>query len=291
MNKPYLSVIVPTFNRADKLNLCLSALERQNLAHEAFEVIVVNDGSTDSTEKLLKEWSEKWDRLRYIFQKNSGQGVARNNAIKEASGEIILFIGDDIYAREDFLLQHVQFHQENPQNNKACLGLTEWYPNEPITPFMHWLTNGGPQFAYQKLKENQPASFWFFYTSNLSLKKMLLEKNKFDTDFKSYGWEDIELGYRLIKQGLQLIYKSKALAYHDHFTDESSLKKRMFSVGKSAHLFQKKQPEVPVIPHGFKKSLLFIISRTPFLFISKPFKRIHWTLLSKRYFLDGISGI
>ncbi len=289
MLKPYITVIIPTFNRADKLQLCLESLQNQSLQDEAYEVIVVDDGSNDSTPKLLKKWTAQWPRLRALHQKNAGQGSARNNALKVASGQIILFIGDDIYASHNFLLEHAHFHQENPSENFACLGLTEWYGE--VTPFMEWLTNGGPQFAYHHLDSGKPARFWYFYTSNLSIKKSKLGPQPFDSDFRAYGWEDIELGFRLEKMGLELIYTPQALAYHDHFTEESSLKKRMHCVGKTAVLFQKKQPELNVLPTGFKKLILKTITLWPFLQLSIPFKRIHWYLLSKRYFLQGIESI
>lgn len=288
---PFLSIIIPTYNRADKLEKCLSALRAQNLAGESFEVIVVDDGSTDSTPQLLKKWAGKWSNLKYLHQKNAGQGNARNKALKEASGQVVLFIGDDIYPQEGFLEKHVDFHQEHPEKGYACLGLTEWDPTQEITPFMKWLTHGGPQFAYHKLQAEEEASFWYFYTSNISLKKEMLLKDSFDPDFKAYGWEDIELGYRLAQKGLKLIYKPEALAYHDHFMEEASLKKRMLGVGETARLFQKKQPGVTVIPKGLKKAILRIVSSWPFIALSFPFKRLHWYLLSKRYFLQGMRGL
>lgn len=291
MNRVYLSIIIPTFNRAKELEQCLNFLYEQELAQESFEVIVVNDGSTDSTKEHLSSWEKKWRNLHSFHQKNAGQGSARNRGIREAKGDVILFIGDDIYASKNFLFEHVRFHQENPELNKACLGLTEWYPKKIVTPFMEWLTSGGPQFAYHRLKAGEVAPFWFFYTSNLSLKKSLLGSHTFDTDFKSYGWEDIELGYRLEQEGLKLIYKPEALAYHDHYADEASLKKRMVSVGKSALVFQKKHPQIPITPRGLKRIILLCATKAPFLWLSKPFQRLHWTLLSKRYFLDGLRSI
>lgn len=288
---PFLSIIIPTYNRADKLEKCLRALRAQSLASESFEVLVVDDGSTDSTPQLLKKWAGKWKNLKYLHQKNAGQGNARNKALKEARGQVVLFIGDDIYPQEGFLAKHVEFHQEHPEKEYACLGLTEWDPTQEITPFMEWLTHGGPQFAYHKLQAEEEASFWYFYTSNISLKKELLLKDSFDPDFKAYGWEDIELGYRLTQKGLKLIYKPEALAYHDHFMEEASLKKRMFGVGETARLFQKKQPAVAVMPKSLKKTILRIVSSWPFIALSFPFKRLHWYLLSKRYFLQGIRGL
>ncbi|MFA6024671.1 MAG: glycosyltransferase family 2 protein [Candidatus Gracilibacteria bacterium] len=295
---PFLSVIIPTYNRAEKLEKCLHALREQSLASESFEVLVVDDGSTDSTPKVLERWAKDWNNIKHLHQENAGQGNARNKALRQAQGQVILFIGDDIYGSPDFLLKHTEFHREHPEKEFACLGLTEWDPSQEITPFMEWLTHGGPQFAYHHLKPMEEVSFWYFYTSNISIKKDLLEKESFDPDFKVYGWEDIELGYRLSQRGMKLMYKPEALAHHDHFMSEDSLKDRAFKIGKSAVLFQKKQPAVPVLPSGLKKSVLTVLSSKPILALSfllktifPPLKKMHWFLINKHYFLQGIRSI
>ncbi len=289
--KPYLSVLIPTYNRAQKLDRTLAYLHDQSLSSDSYEIIVVDDGSTDETERVLKKWANQSSLVQVLKQKNSGQGVARNKALKRASGEIILFIGDDIYATPDFLLTHVQFHQDHPEENKACLGLTEW--EAPTTPFMQWLTHGGPQFAYDQLNPQREASFWFFYTSNLSLKRSLLQKETFDEDFKAYGWEDIELGYRLMKKhDLKMIYTPQALATHDHPMEEKDLERKMKSIGKTALVFQKKHPEVRVLPQGIKLFIFRVLSLPPLLWIFKFLsKRFYWYASSKRYFLQGLGSL
>lgn len=300
MNRPYLSVIIPTYNRREQLENCLNALQNQSLAQDSFEVIVVNDGSTDSTRHYLDNLVASWSQLRVLHQDNSGQGIARNRAIQLASGQIILFIGDDIYATDDFLAKHVEFHQDNPEKKYSCLGLTQWDQNQEITPYMHWLTHGGPQFAYHKLNDGEEASFWFFYTSNISLKKELLDKNQFDTDFKGYGWEDIELAYRLTKhEDLIIIFNKNALAYHDHPMNESSLRKRMMGIGSNAKIFQNKHPEIAVRPKGLKNFALHVIGSFPVVFSLQILKTLipplarkaYWYSLSKRYFLKGVKSV
>lgn len=299
MKKPQLSIIIPTFNRAKELNLCLQALETQTLDKKEFEIIVVNDGSTDITSDVLKQWKKRLPNLKSFFQKNAGQGKARNMAFKKAAGKIIVFIGDDIYGSPHFLDEHLKFHKKNPKPQFAALGLTEWYRGKKINAYMRWLEKGGPQFAFYKLKSGKKASFWFFYTSNISLKKEFLEKEKilFDTDFKKYGWEDIELGYRLEKNhGLKLIFHPAAIAAHDHWMDARSLEGKMSSIAKNAPIFQKKHPELKLTPRGPKLHLMRFLSSFPFRFISKltsfvlPIygKRIHWKILSKHYFLKTL---
>lgn len=297
MNAPYLSVIIPTYNRAEKLEKCLEALKNQSLALGSFEVIIVNDGSTDETSAILKKWVEAWPILRVLSEQNSGQGIARNKALKLAQGQVVLFIGDDIYPQKNFLEEHARFHQNHPEKEYACLGLTEWDPSQEITSYMVWLTEGGPQFAYHDLKPGREASFWYFYTSNISLKREFLEP--FDEDFKTYGFEDIELGYRLAKKGMKLIFLPEALTFHEHPMSEQTLRGKMLAIGKSAVLFQKKHPEVAVIPRGLKKVVLYSISRFPIialLWLLKKifpftFERHYWYVLSKRYFFEGVRRV
>ncbi len=296
---PFLSVIIPTFNRAQNLNETLKRLHQQSLNQEAYEIWVVNDGSTDETQKVLEEWGRHSSILHAVHQANTGQRMARNHALKKAKGRVVLFMGDDIYATETFLEEHVRFHEDRPDSEWACLGLTEWAGSAPVTPYMHWLTHGGPQFAYPLLKEGQFATFWFFYTSNLSLKKSMLEREQFDESFRGYGWEDIELGYRLQKQGLKLIYQPKALAHHDHPMQEDSLRGKMMAIGKNARVFQKKHPEISVLPTGIKKKLIQVAVSLPILEPLRVLKKIsptlfaraYWTLASKRYFLEGTKQI
>lgn len=293
MEKIQISVIIPTFNRIDKLLTCLSYLSKQNISKNIFEIIIVDDGSTDETLKKLKIL--RYKNLKLFSQKNAGQGKARNLGIKKAKGKIIIFIGDDIYPSKNFLKEHLDFHAKYSQKNLACLGFTDWYPKIKNNLFMKWLVSGGPQFAYYKLKHNKEASFWFFYTSNISIKKSLLKKNIFDPDFTSYGWEDIELAYRLKQdENLKIIFNKKALAYHDHIIEESSLENRMTSVGKSLNIFQKKHIELKLLPRGIKRIILALISSNFVLRILKSlpgnfFKRLFWYSLSKKYFLKGIS--
>lgn len=296
--KPYLSIVIPTYNRADKLDRALLNLFNQEVAHESYEVIVVDDGSMDGTDAVLNDWKNRWSQLQVLHQKNSGQATARNRGINAAEGQVILLGQDDIYASPGFLKAHIDFHQSYPDSNMGCLGLTEWWPGTEVTPFMEWLTDGGPQFAYPSLLPNESVSHWYFYTSNLSLKAECFKENPFDEDFSGYGWEDIELGYRLMNAGLELIYQPQALAWHDHFMEASDLKKRMNSVGKGALLLEEKCPGIGVVPQGFKLFLLNLIGHpfsTEFLALLSPFsgffKRIHWWALTKRYFLEGLRSV
>lgn len=304
-----VTVIIPTYNRAEILKESLERLTAQDFIKSEYEIIVVNDGSTDDTKKVVEKAVKVADKdgleIHYLEQKNQGQGIARNYALRYAKGKVILFGQDDILVKPDFIKQHIDFHRKYRGENEAVVGFIAWDPRLEINSFMDWMTNGssvlgkfgGHQFAFEKLEGKTQADYRFFYTSNLSLKKSLLKKHPFDTRFSSYGWEDIELGYRLTKKaGLKLYYNPKAIGYHYHPMDESSLKKRMQLVGKSAHLIHKKYPELGRVPSKLKKTIFWLLSNSLSLFILKKvrdwshdrFHTLYFYALSKKYFLEGL---
>lgn len=301
-----ISIVIPTHNRAEILNESLKRIFSNNFPKNKYEVIVIDDGSTDNTKKVCLKW-QKSENLTYIHQKKAGQGVARNKGIEQAKGKIIIFGQDDIFATKTFLEEHYKIHQKYPSKNYACLGLILWDPEINISELMNWSTNGssifkkfgGHQFAFEKLEDGKPANFNFFYTSNLSLKKEIFEKNLFDPWFDGYGWEDIELGYRLEKEeNLKLIYNSSALAYHHHEISFEDFKKRMFQIGKSVHLLEGKHPELQKIPKGKKRIIFNIIGSKLFILVLKTVNQLfknklnplYFYCLSKRYFMKGLNS-
>lgn len=292
------SFVIPTYNRSYVLPKCIEALLDQNFVKSEFEIIVIDDGSTDDTEEVVKGFmKDSKVEIKYFKQENGGQGVARNFGVREARGKIIIFIGDDIICTPEFLHEHVRFHNKFRKENEAMLGLVLWHPDICVTSLMAFLTNGssvlgrfgGHQFAYEKLQGKNMADYNFFYTSNISLKRTLLLKHSFDPVFSKYGWEDIELGYRLQKEeGLKLYYSNRAVAYHLHEISEKDFKNRMIMIGKSAKIIDQKYPELRKVP-SFWKKIAFKGLASPvlrmFLRKNSPF---YYYVLSKKYFLEGL---
>jgi len=233
-----IGVIIPTYNRAEVLLSCLHHLERQTTKN--FEVIVVDDGSTDFTPRLLKEYQQRTPlHLQCIRQENGGPARARNVAIAELRAPICLMIGDDILATPELVSRHLELHQQRPALPVAAVGLTRWSDSgQAVTAFMRWLEEGGVQFAYNDLLRGVLPSWRHFYTSNLSLKTRFLRNNPFNESFTMAATEDIELGYRLEQQGgLEVVFIPEALADHLHPTSFRQACRRMFNVGISMRLF------------------------------------------------------
>lgn len=242
---PYpIGVIIPTYNRIDDLLVCLRHLETQTWKN--FEVLIVDDGSTDNTRQEIERYrSTSTFPLRYLHQTNSGPATARNLAVAHLNSEICILIGDDIFPTPEFVATHLRFHQNHPQLTAVAVGLTRWsQQGQIVTPFMRWLDSDGVQFAYGELLQGTAPSWKHFYTSNLSLKSAYLRENKFHEGFRKAAMEDIELGYRLAaKHDLRMFFLPDAVAHHLHPTTFARACRRMIDVGDAAYLFGELWPE------------------------------------------------
>ena len=232
------SVVIPTYNRVDMLVRVLDALDAQRAA-PPFEVIVINDGSTDDTDRIVAQRKG----IVYRTQPNGGPGRARNHGVSLASGRFVIFIGDDTVPEPDFVAEHARVHADGDPL-MACLGYTGWPRGERVTAFMDYINDYGLQFGYRLIEDGAVVPFNFFYTSNISIDRQLLAEHPFDTTFPAAAWEDIELAYRLDKLGLKIRYNAKAVTRHYHPMSVDSFARRQYTVGKSGAIFYGKHPEL-----------------------------------------------
>ena len=243
MEEPEVSVIVPTYNRLEVLAEVLEAIENQ-VGAPSFELVVVDDGSTDGTYEWLqgRHFSVP---VQCVRQQNSGPAIARNRGVAISQGTLVAFLGDDTVPETDWLSRHVGAHRSRPgQEALAVIGYTHWHERMRVTAFLEYINEHGLQFGYSLIDDAEHVPFNFLYTSNLSMPRALLVQEPFSTDFPYAAWEDIELGYRLEKAGMRLVYESRARVAHDHPTDLSRFADRQEKAGYSAVVFYRLQPEL-----------------------------------------------
>jgi glycosyltransferase involved in cell wall biosynthesis len=210
---PLISVAIPTRNRADLLEACLSSLVDQTLSPELFEVVVVDDGSTDSTAEVCERLSEVLP-LTYQRLARSGIAAAKNAGLFASRGWIVLFFDDDDIAHAELLRAHVEAHRQWSDPRIAILGYTTWHPSLKVTPVMRYATEIGQNlFSYPSLEPGRELDFTHFWGGRASAKRgFLLEHGAFNQDF-TFGYEDIELGFRLSSHGFAVVYSQQALSY------------------------------------------------------------------------------
>lgn len=218
---------------------CLAALEQQSLAKERFEVIVIDDGSTDGTERLCQGLSMSFP-LVYLRQHNAGAGAARKLGSEVARGKYLLLFNDDTIATPELLAEHLRAqHEFSP---KRCTVLGDYrYPTEAgkraLTSF---LATRPFLFPQVNMKAGFYRESWYFIASNLSIRReAVLGVGSFDPQFRVA--EDTELGARLEQDGYRTRYHPKALAWHDHlmFTTADLIKRARAYAPADLLLFKK----------------------------------------------------
>jgi GT2 family glycosyltransferase/glycosyltransferase involved in cell wall biosynthesis len=241
-----ISVIVPTYNRADALDRCLSAYQEQSLPQKQWEIIVVDDGSTYDMRGLLERHASQLPIRFESNGRNRGPARARNRGIEFSAAEIVLFTGDDIIPEPDFLAEHLRAHERHPQEAIGILGHTGWHRDIEVTPLMEYMTHdGGQQFNYDMLAPNRFAPFADFYTSNVSVKRSLIiaHEEMFSNQFPCAAFEDTEFALRLARKGFRLWYHPHARAGHFHpMTDRQALE-RQYRVGRMLVTYSLLHPE------------------------------------------------
>ena len=243
MGETVISILMPCYNRSYDLLRVLRAYDCQT-TNAPFEIIAVDDASQDDTFDVLMGYQPSHYVLRPLrMERNRGQGFARNRIIPLVESPLVLFTGDDILPREDFLERHLQAHAYFPEKTAAVLGNISWPRDIPVNTLMEHIDGiGAEQFSYYYLKNGQTYDYRHFYTSNISLKTELLYSvdHWFDPDFTMYGFEDVELGYRLAQNGMKIYYISSAVAYHYHYHSIWSFSERQYKVGLMAHVLTRK---------------------------------------------------
>ena len=249
-----ISIVIGTHNQKHVLKKTLESLFHQTLSPELYEIQLIDSSSIDGTDKMVEELKPTC-RFDYMRVENKGKAAARNTGIKQARGEIILLTDADMIAEPKLLEEHLLAHEK--RNNASFEGLTI---NPDGKPYIKtWLWPG------KKLK------WTYFLTGNLSIrKKTIIEAGLFDENFKGYGWEDIELGYRLRQMKVPLHYLPSAANHHHHVVSREGMLERKFETGRSAALFYKKHPNFEIqmfigmnpvamgIYHFFKKYPSFL---------------------------------
>ena len=232
-----ISVVIPTYNRREILGKCLEYLFKQTYPKDKYEIVVIDDGSTDATEEMVKSLRPPC-QLRLLHQEpgKKGPACANNLGIKNAKGAYILFINSDVYVKQDFIAEHMQSHH-------LYRSIIVQGPSINTTDFDNPFQQTKGYSGYSSIQMG------YFITWNVSIKKELLFKaGLFDEDFRPYSWEDIEFGYRLKRLGIKQKFNKKALGYHYRppFTLEElpGIKAKSKIMGKNGVLYYQKHPSL-----------------------------------------------
>lgn len=235
-----VSVVIPTFGKADLLSDTLAALGRQTYPPEITEVVVVDDCSRDGTAEMLSRLTPRFGLNRLRHDTNRGRAAARNTGVLGATGELVVFLDDDMRAEPGLIEEHVRFHGSHP--GAAVIGNALTAPELGRSNVFAYLDTRG----VHKLRPGSRSPARYFLTNNSSVpRKALVAAGLFDESFLSYGFEDMDIAYRLERDaGLEFWYCREAVAHHiHHHSLDQLLAKRLESARSTLPYLIRKHPD------------------------------------------------
>jgi glycosyltransferase involved in cell wall biosynthesis len=206
---PALSVLIASRERRALLHRCLDSLAAQTVAPERFEVLVIDDGSTDGTTAMVEALDTPFD-LRLARFEQVGKYKAINDTIEKAGGSVCLVLDDDVVASPELIEAHLTAHEEDGMT--LGIGCLLQVPVKARDWYAHAFAKGWNE--HFKDRDGRPALWSDCYGANFSAPRAaLLEIGGFATDLTVAG--DLEIGYRLVQAGCRPRYLGTAHGLHD----------------------------------------------------------------------------
>ena len=219
MAETMISVIVPAFNAVETLGACLEALESQTVCREAYEVVVVDDGSTDRTQAVAEEYD-----VVLCQQAHAGPAVGRNRGAREARGDLLLFTDADCAPVADWIERLAGAFDD--LKVVGAKGTYRTHQKALVARFVQLEY----EERYARMLGLEQIDFVDTYSAAYRC-DVFRENGGFDARFPTASVEDQELSFRLAAQGYQLVFVPEAVVYHTHDRTLGEYWRRKFNIG------------------------------------------------------------
>jgi GT2 family glycosyltransferase len=260
---PRASVVIPTYNRSDELSKTLETMTEQDVDPQGFEVIVADDGSSDGSADVARSFAGRL-QLKYFFQEDEGfrAGAARNGGARLAAAPLLIFLDSGTLAGPGMVSGHLAVHAGSEERRAVmgyCYGYNAfaeeiWVPDsfDTLRPAEIVRRYGdNPLFADVRSRDfarggsdpmKWPIPWMYFFSGNCSVPaEDFWAVGGFDETFRSWGAEDVELGYRLFNSGSAMALSRDAWAIE--LPKQRPVKRLMYSLMRNVRHFLAKSPE------------------------------------------------
>ena len=284
---PAATIIIPTYNRGSKILNALGSL--QNQTFKDFEVVIVNDGSTDNTKEILDEHLPEFDlKVRVINQVNSGRAEVRNNGASVAAGAILIFMDDDMRHEDNAIEQHVSHHVSRPDT--ILVGNQVEDLRIATTDMQRYRAAISNEWSIKIGVKEGPliADNLHITAANFSIsKKIFFQVGGFDRNLSDT--EDYDFAMRAFEQGVPVYYNENIIGWHDDFvTCRSYIERRKQYIRSHKYLksikpglYSKFYRDATGAPSIFKRLMyrtlkgdrwIDLVDRNAFTFLPKSFR-------------------
>jgi glycosyltransferase involved in cell wall biosynthesis len=241
-----VSIVIPTFNRAELLPRTLQPLAEQRTDGCSYEVIFVSNGSSDHSGELIEQAVRDYPgRFRYFWiQPTGGPSAPRNFGIRHAQGEVVIILDDDVIPDPDLVQRHWEYHQRYREREATALGEVYVPDDLKLDPMSLFHS-----FPYSEVQARENLDYLFFWTCNVSVKReFMLECGMFPEDMLYY--EDMICGHRLFSHGMKLRFLPQARGQHIHKLKPAGVPQKGLFNGLWLFRFVRRLPE-PAVKERF----------------------------------------
>jgi len=223
-------VIVPAYNAAPTIRCCIGALGNQSVPRDDYEIIVVDDGSTDETAEIVRSLG-----VRYVSQANCGPASARNLGVAHARGEILLFTDADCEPMHDWI-EAMSKNLLDPEIVGAK-GVYRTQQKELVARFVQLEY----EEKYDKMRKERYIDFIDTYSAAYR-KNAFTANGGFDPTFPKASGEDVEFSFRLARKGYRMVFAPQAIVNHHHVDNLKGYLRRKYYVGYWRVLMYRRHP-------------------------------------------------
>ena len=227
------SVVVPVYNDEDRIRHCIESLLSQTLDSDKYEVIIVDNNSTDGTADAIRAYP-----VKYLFEEKPGPAAARNSGIRVARGWVVAFTDSDCIASPDWLRLLV----ENIDGEKVGASAGNVLPLSRENAIERYAAGF---WQIDKMVSGQNYGKPYAITANVAYKKAVLEEvGGFCEEYPVAASEDTDLGWRVSDRGWRFVYVPEAIVHHDHRATLGGLHGFGYKSGYGIEIHKRRYPDV-----------------------------------------------
>jgi cellulose synthase/poly-beta-1,6-N-acetylglucosamine synthase-like glycosyltransferase len=241
-----VSVIVPAYNAEKTIGKTISGLLNQDY-NKKYEIIVVDDGSTDTTREVVKKFKE----VKLIEQEHKGPAAARNLGAKKAKGNILLFTDADCIPAKNWIRNMIE-----PFKNKEIVGVQGTYKTLNKESLIARFAGYEIEERHKKMEKEKYIDFISTFSAGYR-KDIFLKFNGFDESFPIASGEDPELSFRISKAGYKMVFQPKAFVFHKHPDTLFKFLKQKFFRGYWRIFLYKKHAE-KILRHAYTPKSVYL---------------------------------
>lgn len=292
MNKdPFVSVIIPTYNRAKMLGLTIESFTGQDYPKELYEIIISDNNSNDNTRDVVAEWQAKSPvPIKYIFEKRQGVHYARNSAAKIAKGEILYYTDDDMIADTRLIEEIVKVFDLDPQIGTVTGLVLGKFDVEPPKWVTKYLINGNLSLTDKNKREELIISLddCGVYSCHQAIKRdVFFKSGGFNPENTAGVWigdGETGLNIKIRSLGYKFAYTSKSIIHHMIPENRTTLRYLINRVGNQGFCdsyteYRKHRDRCKIIPLMLKRNTINLIKALGFTLIKIAMGKLSWHFL------------